>query len=421
MVEHGVDYICDCCSCDLSNLVQVRCAVCPEYDLCVPCFAKGAASGNHKPWHDYLIIDQNSYPIFDEKWGADEELLLIEGCEQFGLGSWQDIAEHIGGRTCEEVGEHYSKIYLESPTYPVPDLTKSFTVDPTEFIEERRQRLERFRQEQSMALSAIKPKPLASVPACHDIQGFMPGRLEFDTEIENDAELAVKDMVFDSEDTELDVQHKLVVLEAYNSKLTRRAERKRIVFTHNLLDYKRLVAAEKRRTRDDRELYNKLKPYVRLLPPGEFEKFASNILMEQQCRRRIAELQEYRQNGIKTLQAASKYQHDKIARYSALNRISVPSHANEEAVPTIKLRKSGMIPLDISNAAEVDLLSSSEVALCSQLRIMPQCYLVIKQALFQEMLQHNGNLKRTELELGSVSEPKLTRIYDFFQSQNWIA
>ena len=37
---------------------------------------------------------------------------------------------------------------------------------------------------------------MVSAPTNHEIAGFMPGRLEFEHEVENDAELAVKDLEF---------------------------------------------------------------------------------------------------------------------------------------------------------------------------------------------------------------------------------
>ena len=41
---------------------------------------------------------------------------------------------------------------------------------------------------------------MTSQPANHEIAGYMPGRLEFETEYENDAEQAVKDMIFSEDD-----------------------------------------------------------------------------------------------------------------------------------------------------------------------------------------------------------------------------
>ena len=50
-----------------------------------------------------------------------------------------------------------------------------------------------------------KPKVAPSHPANHEIQGFMPGRLEFDLEAENDAEHLVKDMIFNDDDSQIDI------------------------------------------------------------------------------------------------------------------------------------------------------------------------------------------------------------------------
>lgn len=321
---------CDVCSCDCTNLVRIRCAECADYDLCVQCFAQGASSGTHKPWHGYMIIEQHAYPIFDEDWGADEELSLIEGAQTCGLGNWQDIADHVGGRSKEEVEAHYTKLYLESPDYPLADMSKEFDTSASEFAERRRQRLEARR---NAVVSIIpKQKPAASVPSCHEIQGYMPGRLEFEQEAENDAELPIKDMVFDGEDSELDVDLKLTVLDIYNSRLTTRTERKRTILSHNLLDYRRLAAIDKKRTKEERDMYTKLKPFARIMTKDDFENFSESMMSELKLRRRIIELQEYRRAGIRTLDMAAKYERDKAVRMSAINKVFPLSGPN--AVPT---------------------------------------------------------------------------------------
>ena len=76
--------------------------------------------GPHRPTHAYRIISSHSFPIFTQLWGADEELLLIEGAQMYGLGNWADISEHVGGRTREECKLHYEKTYLASPDWPEP-------------------------------------------------------------------------------------------------------------------------------------------------------------------------------------------------------------------------------------------------------------------------------------------------------------
>jgi transcriptional adapter 2-alpha len=48
----------------------------------------------------------------------------------------------------------------------------------------------------STALPAAAIETKASAPQNHEVAGFMPGRLEFDHEVENEAEMVIKDMDF---------------------------------------------------------------------------------------------------------------------------------------------------------------------------------------------------------------------------------
>jgi len=50
----------------------------------------------------------------------NRELLLITGLTQHGVGNWKRIAEHLGTRTKEEAEQHYTKVYIESPDWPLP-------------------------------------------------------------------------------------------------------------------------------------------------------------------------------------------------------------------------------------------------------------------------------------------------------------
>lgn len=441
----GFEIMCDSCGADLSNLVSIKCAECKdEYDLCVPCFAKGASTKTHKPYHDYIVIEQQAYPIFCNDWGADEELLMIDGLEQFGMGSWEDIAEHVGRRSKEEVEKHYKQVYLQSPNYPMPHIVDHPLLDDmSDFMERRRNRLEKFNAHQQLLRSEQQQQKgaLASIPACHEIQGYMPGRLEFETEIENDAEMVIKNLLFEPDDTELDVQQKLTVLSIYNSRLERRTERKRVILAHGLLEYRKLAAVDKKRGKEERELYNRLKPFVRVLPPDEFQRFTEDVIAEQQYRHRIAELQEYRQNGIRTLEEARKYEKDKQLRHIAIFRTSQPpvpqrpsyfeqllqnghgSLADEEP-GTFKIKKiSGVAPLDVSHAPSVDLLSPQERQLCTQLRIVPKSYLAIKEGVLQAVVQNQGASQRKMVRelLPHLDDQRVGRIYDFFVAQNWIS
>ncbi|SCU88747.1 LAFA_0E14356g1_1 [Lachancea sp. 'fantastica'] len=427
---------CDICSADCTNRVRISCAECPEYDLCVPCFSQGSYSGNHRPSHDYKIIETNSYPILSADWGADEEVALIKGSQTLGLGNWQDVADHIGSRSKEEVEEHYINYYLNSPHYPIPDIDKTVDITQEQFLSNRRQRIERFREQ------PLEPprKPMASVPSCHEVQGFMPGRLEFESEFENEAEGPVKDMVFEPDDQPLDIEVKLVILDIYNSRLTTRAEKKRLLFENGLMEYRKLQGIDKKRSKEAKELYNNLKAYASIMTPSDFEEFTRDMLEELRCRSRIHQLQEWRSNGITTLEAGLKYERDKQARIMTLERFggvhntSGNGNGRYRAASTQRPntdysqnnneqshRKKTLTISDIQHGADYGLLSAEEQQLCMQLKILPKPFLAIKEVMFRELLRGGGNLtKKTCRDLLNIDPAKANRIHDFFRSQHWL-
>lgn len=331
--DGGTKYHCDVCSIDITSTVRISCAnpACREYDLCVPCFARGEHTKNHNPQtHEYHVVEQNSIPIYAEDWGADEELLLLEGSDKYGLGSWNDVAEHIGGyREKDEVRDHYINTYIESPLFPLPELadpvdTRLFERIPKDEFQARKKRRIEERKEAAKAAPPATPKqkPTASVPACHEVQGFMPGRLEFETEFANDAEEAVQHMTFEPGDgldpvtREMDEETtlKMTVFDIYNSRLKARTDRKRIIFEHNLLEYKKNQLIDKKRTKEEKDLLHKAKPFARMMNHEDFESMNRDLLLEHNLRIAIAQLQEWKQMGIGDLRSGEKYEAEKQAR-----------------------------------------------------------------------------------------------------------
>ncbi|KAI0301046.1 hypothetical protein B0F90DRAFT_1629084 [Multifurca ochricompacta] len=194
--EPGVQTECDGCLTDLTHSIRIKCVdpVCivgDGVDLCPNCFCSGKEFGRHKRGHPYRVEELHSYPIFTEDWGADEELLLIEGIAQQGLGNWQAIAEHVGTRTKEEVEEHYNSVYIDSPNWPRPHVDLSFDIDPTEFQERKRRRISNM----TVAPPLQKVAP-TSAPGVHEVATFLPGRLEFEHEIDNEAEDLIRNLEF---------------------------------------------------------------------------------------------------------------------------------------------------------------------------------------------------------------------------------
>ncbi|MCJ1485477.1 Transcriptional adapter ada2 [Schaereria dolodes] len=457
--------------------VRIRCAnpVCNDYDLCVPCFANGLTSRDHDPQtHSYSVIEQHSIPIYTKDWGADEEMLLLEGAEVYGLGSWADIADHIGGyRTKEEVRDHYIKTYIESSKFPLaeradPKDTSLLEEVPREKFQARKKRRIEERKEAAKTAppAAPKQKPTASVPACHEVQGYMPGRMEFETEFANEAEEAVQHMQFDPGDgintrtgeVEPEMELKMVVMDIYNARLTSRAERKKVIFEHGLLEYRKNAAHDKKRTKEERDLLTKAKPFARMMNHADFNDLTQGLEYEHNLRQAISQLQDWRQMRIGDLKSGEKYESEKQTRAqrpaptgtfdrlagvrpskpappietpsatTALIAPELPERLKVQQIPptpaisTMKgpltngtsnthnlptkdanskpqysiVPLSGMPPLKLTheNAMDLHLLTKEEAELCSVLRIMPKPYLVIKEGLIKEAMKTGGGLKR---------------------------
>ncbi|KAI9671086.1 MAG: Transcriptional adapter ada2 [Alyxoria varia] len=369
--EGGTKYICEICSVDITATVRIHCVdpACKDYDLCVTCFSNGEKSHQHKPEsHCYQVVEQHSVPIFTDDWGADEESLLLEGAETYGLGSWADIADHIGGyREKDEVRDHYINTYIKSSNFPLPEhaspadrrLAEEW---PREKFQARKKRRIEERREAARDAPPAPPKkkPTSSVPACHEVQGYMPGRLEFEVEHLNDAEEAVQHMQFEagegipSASGELDPETvlKMTVMDMYNSKLDARVERKRFIFEQELLEYRRNTAFERKKTKEERDLYNKLKPFARVMGKQDFDTFSQDLEKELNLRVAISQLQEWRSLKIADCQTGQRYENEK-----AMRAARIAASNNYERFAT-----NSRPPKDVKNQIETN---SSVTALTS--------------------------------------------------------
>lgn len=460
----------------------------------MPCFSDAKFSRDHDPkTHSYQVIEQHSIPIFTEDWGADEELALLEGAETYGLGSWADIADHIGGfRSKDEVREHYVNTYINSSKFPLPESASPENTELSDriprdlFQANKKRRIEQKKEEAQKAPPATpKQKPTASVPACHEVQGYMPGRLEFETEYFNEAEEAVQHMQFEPGDgvnprtgeIEPEMELKMTVMEIYNSKLDARVERKKVIFEHKLLEYRKNAAVDKKRTKEERDLLNKAKPFARMMKHDDFEKFCDGLIYEHSLRQAISQLQDWRNHQITDLKQGEKYETEKQQRQSrapplgqfdrlASNRMSKPTPPFETPSATSALtaselplhlrQKNGLstpppdqpngtngvltpqhsktkfvpkalpntVPLKFAKeaASDLQLLTPEEQEICRILRILPKPYFVIKENLIREAMKQGGSLKkRSAIEIAKIDERKTKQLFDFFVHSGWIA
>lgn len=91
----------------------------------------------------------------------------------------------------------------------------------------------------------------------------MPLRGDFDVEYDNDAELLLAEMEFNDDETPEEYDLKMKIFDIYNARLDERIKRKKFVIERNLLDFQKQSMIEKSRTKEEKEIYNLLRPFAR--------------------------------------------------------------------------------------------------------------------------------------------------------------
>jgi transcriptional adapter 2-alpha len=320
---------CNYCGRDLSDAVRARCAVCPDYDSCLDCFSVGATLNPHKPDHPYRLIQVCSKPIFEEGWGADEEEKMLEALEQYGVGNWEEVANVIGTKNPLETERHYMRAYLQSNCAPLPDPSRLIPRDKDPLNED---------------YNDVDPKALR-VMHMHqqeDAAGWMSKRGDFVYDWDNEAEEILGDMEIGPDDSRREQDLKLSVLEVYCHKLDERQRRKEFVLERGLTDIKRQQALEKKRSKEERELRDKLRVFARFLPAVEMDKFVKGLLSENGLRTQLEVFREARLAGAKTVEEAHRFA-------AASSKSSKPSRSSETMAPIIEAKQRVNTPSSQNN------------------------------------------------------------------------
>lgn len=137
-------------------------------------------------------------------------------------------------------------------------------------------------------------KDQINITSASEIVGFWPKREEFDNEYLNDAELEIAEIEFMEDDTKSEIDLKLNVLKVYNKQLEEREKRKRFVIDRGLLDIKKTMNNERNLHKDEREIFNCLKPFARLIDNDQFNNLFEGIILEKNLRQRLNQLKQYK-------------------------------------------------------------------------------------------------------------------------------
>lgn len=137
--------------------------------------------------------------------------------------------------------------------------------------------------------------------------GYQPKRGDFEQEYDMDAELLLADMEFFEDDTPENVELKNSVIELYNGRLDERIRRKKFVIERGLLNLKQVQKFERKRSKEDREIINKMKIFARFNTAEEHADLVHSILKERVLRETIMQLKYFRSKGLTNMDQIEKF------------------------------------------------------------------------------------------------------------------
>lgn len=241
---------CDFCFRKITNQTYFRCEDC-KFDSCASCSFLQIETDLHKKNHRYRVVSNLEQTIDSSGWRLIDELLLLDGVISFGFDNFEDISKLLQPRTESEI-----KVHLYDIIGVIDDARNEISYP-------------------------IIPK---SNPNDSCVASFMSKRKEFDSEILNEYEALIEDLVFEENDSELEVEFKRFLLENYRNVLRRRKVWRTFILDRNLVDIIKLKSKE---TLEIGDAIHKKKWLAQYLSKSDFNIFLAGLAIENKLKSQI--------------------------------------------------------------------------------------------------------------------------------------
>lgn len=434
MDDEEEEISCPKCSLTLQT-PYVLCKQCPGLvKICTQCFSKGAEFGIHENDHAYTIV-RDDFPIFENSWSAEEEVLLLKVMADCGYGNWQDVAQRMRVRSKNEVEKHYNKVYINQPHMELPQFPEAD--------------LQRFPCPVVYKLCDDPPRYPDSSQIFQLMGGYMAGRGDFNVEHDNFMELELRAIDFNESPSQekdyLEERLKFEVLDVYQNCISDRCWRKRIIRKYGLINIRKHRLDHGMYPTKFKELLDLLRPFTRLCNPEGFDKYTQALNLQFELKRSIHKLIECRENGItkqrsiKIFKVLKSRRNEMKSRRHLLDDILI--HMKDETSCQTWLQKQAVLetmskgaanlplpsaprrsapPMDIVGLPGYERLSKKERELCAGVRLVPEAYLEFREILVGEC-KRNGFLRLQQARtLIKIDVNKTRKLYDFLVSQGLI-
>jgi len=349
------NYLCNYCQENLVGL-RITCGVCPDFDLCLQCFACGAELGSHKSNHRYIFAS-NAFSIFPkpqpssaqeqensgrrrasiivkeveeegDPWTVLEDTRLLDAVEMYSYGNWKEIAKHIETKNEQACKERYVKYYINGAvgSHTWEEDKRALAIDHTKSAD-------------SGPLSPTltqKLPPINLAPSEALMLGYMPNRDDYD-DFDKAAEGLVSQIGDKSvEDEAVEIALKYAHVDMYSRCLREQVRRKRVARDYQLvsqffkenpvMQFDMFMAAKSptKMARDlkmaknsagpKQEVMDALKPFSQFNTCQEFKNLVDNICFEKELKVRLSQLKKYRNHGLINPQHSEQFEKSRIKR-----------------------------------------------------------------------------------------------------------
>lgn len=424
-----------------NDILQIKCGMCDEIAhepyieccecevcLCTGCFASGRESASHTNNHKYAIR-RNDFPLFDNcNWSAKEECKLLCALTTYGYGNWEEIAKTVHTRSKLECQEHYKKYYIEN-----------VQCDELKILPETEQSLFPKPITPYLYNTELSLNPPRNNSGDQHLAGYNAYRSEFELSFDHNAEnlFSFENSYSDDEDDECMDALKVSLVCALNTRLKERKRRYKIIQQHGLVMPNKLASwIQKFDPTLTRSKAERLLSFMQFMTGMQFDAFMESMSLEDEILQKFARLCEYRRNGIKSLYAASLFKQlkkendlvvkqQKYATAMMMKKFESQSpiksaHLFGKTSNLLKYKRTSM-PLDIVDMPSFTKLSESERVLCSNLRLLPENYLEIKD----QLILHNSKMGFLRLldarRIVKIDVNKTRKIYDYLLYEGFIS
>ncbi|XP_075991358.1 transcriptional adapter 2A [Anticarsia gemmatalis] len=416
---------CDSCS-EIAHEPFIECVEC-DANLCTACFASGREVNSHKNDHKYAVR-RNDFPLFDNcNWSAKEECKLLSALSTYGFGNWEEISKSVHTRSKLECQEHYKKYYIENVQYKelklLPETEQSLFPKPVIPY---------------LYNTDICTNPPRNNNSDQHLAGYNAYRSEFELSYDHNAEsiFSIEDSYSDDDDDCME-SLKVSLVSALNTRLRERRRRYKIIQNHGLIMPNKLISwLQKFDSTLTRQKSERLLSFMQFMTGMQFDAFMESISLEYELMQRISRLSEYRKNGIRTLYAAKLYkqlkkENDLIVKEQKYST-SVMSKKFDSQSPVkhvqmfgknnqlLKYKRTSM-PLEIVDLPGFNRLTEAEKVLCSNLRLIPENYLEIKQQLVTQNSKMGFLRLLDARRIVKIDVNKTRKIYDYLLYEGFIS